>query len=61
MSENKGMIKTLYQEKAYPDPKTLPPQPSWRQPRPLLNLSDLIPKQYVSLVARIVFLKTTER
>ncbi len=55
------MLKTLYQEKEYPDPKTLPPQPSWQQPRPLLNLSDLIPKQYVSVIARIVFLKTTER
>ena len=61
MSENKGMLKPLYQEKKYPDPQTLPPQPSWQQPIPLLTLSELIPKQYVSAVARIVFLKTTER
>jgi hypothetical protein len=61
MSENKGVLKTHYQQKEYPDPKTLPPQPSWKQPRPLLNLSDLIPKQYVSTTGRIVFLKTTER
>jgi len=55
------MLKTLYQEKEYPDPKTLPPQPSWQQPRPLLNLSELIPKQYISTTGRVVFLKTTER
>jgi hypothetical protein len=61
MSENNSMLKTLYQEKKYPDPKTLPPQPSWQQPIPLLTLSELIPKQYTSIVARIVFLRTTER
>ena len=61
MSENRGILKTHYQEKEYPDPKTLPPQPSWQQPRPLLTLSDLIPKQYVSATARIGYLKTTER
>jgi hypothetical protein len=61
MSENRGMLKTLYKEKEYPDPRTLPPQPSWQQPRPLLTLSDLIPKQYISTTARIVYLKTTER
>ncbi|MGB7956388.1 MAG: hypothetical protein WCF23_20640 [Candidatus Nitrosopolaris sp.] len=61
MSENRGMLKTLSQEREYPDPRTLPPQPSWQQPRPLLTLSELIPKQYVSTTARIVFLKTTER
>jgi hypothetical protein len=61
MSENNSMLKTLYQEKKYPDPQTLPPQPSWQQPIPLLTLSELIPKQYTSIVARIVFLRTTER
>ncbi len=61
LSEKRGILKTLYQEKVYPDPRTLPPQPSWQQPRPLLTLSDLIPKQYVSTTARIVYLKTTER
>ena len=61
MSENRGILKTLYQQKEYPDPRTLPPQPSWQHPRPLLTLSDLIPKQYISTTARIVFLKTTER
>ncbi len=40
MSENRGMLKTLYQQKEYPDPRTLPPQPSWQQPRPPLTLSD---------------------
>jgi hypothetical protein len=61
MSENRGMLKTLYKVKEYPDPKTLTPQPSWQQPRPLLTLSDLIPKQYITTTGRIVFLKTIER
>src|SRR5690348_606991 len=61
MSENNSILKTLYQEKKYPDPQTLPPQPSWQQPIPLLTLSELIPKQYTSIVARVVFLKTSER
>jgi hypothetical protein len=54
MSENRGILKTLYQEKQYPDPKTLPPQPSWQQPRPLLTLSELIPRKYVSTTGRII-------
>jgi hypothetical protein len=57
MSENRAMLRTLFQEKEYPDPITLPPQPSWQQPRPLLTLSELIPKKYVSTTGRIVFLK----
>jgi len=48
------------QEKNYPDPQSLPVQPSWQQPRPHLTLSELIPAKYVSATARIVYLKTTE-
>jgi len=52
---------TIQREKEYPDPRTLPVQPSWQHPRPQLTLSDLIPGQYVSVTARVVHLKTVER
>ena len=52
---------TIQYEKEFPDPRTLPVQPSWQQPRPQLTLSDLIPGQYVSVTARVVHLKTVER
>ncbi|HYA82782.1 MAG TPA: hypothetical protein VEH06_04945 [Candidatus Bathyarchaeia archaeon] len=48
-------------KKEFPDPRTLPAQPSWQQPRPQLTLSDLIPGQYVSTTARIAYVKTSER
>jgi hypothetical protein len=48
-------------KREYPDPRTLPAQPSWQQPRPELTLSELIPGQYVSTTARISYLKTSER
>ena len=54
----KNDLKTIQD---YPDPRTLPAQPSWQQPLPHLTLSDLIPGKYVSLTARVVFLKTTQR
>jgi len=57
----KNDLKIISQEKEYPDPRTLPAQPSWQQPLPHLTLSDLIPGKYVSLTARVVFLKTTQR
>jgi hypothetical protein len=60
-SEKGAISKTLFQEKEFPDPRTLPAQPSWQQPRPQLTLSELTPGQYVSVTARIVYLKTTER
>jgi hypothetical protein len=43
------------------DPRTLPTQPSWQQPRPQLVLSELIPGKYVVTTARIAYLKTSER
>ena len=51
----------LLLKREYPDPRTLPAQPSWQQPRPQLTLSELIPGQYVSTTARIAYVKTTER
>jgi len=52
---------TIQYEKEFPDPRTLPSQPSWQKPRPQLTLADLIPGQYVSATARVVHLKTSER
>jgi hypothetical protein len=57
----KGILRTIPQEREYPDPRTLPAQPSWQQPRPQLTLSELIPGKYVAVTARIVYLKTAER
>ncbi|MFZ0225112.1 MAG: hypothetical protein WAM42_25795 [Candidatus Nitrosopolaris sp.] len=52
---------TTVQQREYPDPRTLPAQPSWQQPRPQLTLSELIPGKYVSATARIAYLQTSER
>jgi hypothetical protein len=48
-------------KREYPDPRMLPAQPSWQQPRPQLTLSELIPGQYVSTTTRISYVKTSER
>jgi len=61
MNAKSEVTKTIQYEKEYPDPRTLPAQPSWQQPRPQLTLSDLIPGEYVSATARVVHLKTSER
>jgi hypothetical protein len=61
-SDNRrGILRTIPQERKYPDPRTLPAHPSWQQPRPQLTLSELIPGKYVAATARIVYLKTSER
>src|SRR5438128_9083116 len=57
----RGLLKTIPQEREYPDTRALPTQPSWQQPRPQLPLSELIPGKYVAVTARIVYLKTSER
>jgi hypothetical protein len=57
---SRGILRTIPQEREYPDPRTLPAQPSWQQPRPQLTLSELIPGKYVGATA-IVYLKTSER
>src|SRR6476469_8988996 len=51
----------LYQEKDYPDPRSLPRPPSTYEPKPQVALADLMAKSYVKIVARAVYLKTTER
>jgi len=63
MSTTRGDNRTgvMSVKKEYPDPRTLPAQPSWQQPRPQVTLSELIPGQYVSTIARIAYVKTSER
>ena len=51
----------LYQEKDYPDPRSLPRPPSTHEPKPQLTLADLNAKSYVTITARAVYPKTTER
>ena len=50
-------------KREYPDPRTLPAQPSWQQQtRPqLLILSELTPGQYISATARVAYVRTSER
>ena len=57
---SRGILRTI-QEREYPNPRTLPAQPSWQEPRPHLTLSELIPGKYVAVTARIVYVKTSER
>jgi hypothetical protein len=47
MSSTRGDNRTgvLSVKKKYPDPRTLPAQPSWQQSRPQLTLSELTPGQ----------------
>jgi len=48
-------------KREYPDPRTLPAQPSWHQTRPQLVLSELTPGHYISTTARIAYVRTSER
>jgi hypothetical protein len=48
-------------KREYPDPRTLPAQPSWQQRRPQLILSESTPGQYISTTARIAYVRTSER
>ena len=61
IDNRRRMLRTIPQEREYPDPQTLPVTPSWQQPRPQLTLSELIPGKYVATTARIVYLKTSDR
>ena len=63
MSETRSDNRTgvLSVKKEYPDPRTLPAQPSRQQARPQLTLSELIPGQYISTTARIAYVRTSER
>src|ERR687888_809941 len=63
-SEERLTIIPRERDRDYPDPQTLPiPPPSSKQtrPPPQVTLSELIPGQYVSTTARVVYLKTIER
>ena len=57
------ILRTIPQERDYPDPRTIPapPAPSYQQPIPLVTLSELIPGKYVSTTARIVYIKAVEK
>lgn len=46
---------------SYPDPRTLPAAPSFREPIPSVTLSELEPGKYISTLARIVYLRTVEK
>jgi hypothetical protein len=61
MSTSDNRTGVVSVKKEYPDPRTLPAQPSWQQPRPQLTLSELIPGQYVLTTARIAYVKTSGR
>jgi hypothetical protein len=57
-----NILRIIPQEKDYPlDPHTIPVPPSSQQPRPQVTLSELIPGNYVSTTARVVYLKTIQR
>jgi hypothetical protein len=45
----------------YPDPRSLPKPPSFQETIPSVTLSQLEPGKYVSIQARIVYLKTVEK
>ena len=61
-SEERLTIIPRERDRDYPDPQTLPipppPSSSQQKARPQVTLSELIPGQYVSTTARVVYLKT---
>jgi hypothetical protein len=58
-SDSRMGVLTVKRE--YPDPRALPAQPSWQQPRPQFTISELTSGQYVSTTARIAYVRTSER
>src|SRR5919198_6567532 len=63
-SEERLTIIPRERDRDYPDPETLPippPSSSKQKTRPQVTLSELIPGQYVSTTARIIYIKTIER
>jgi len=46
---------------SYPDPRSLPKPPSFQETIPSVTLSELEPGKYISIQARIVYLKTVEK
>jgi hypothetical protein len=61
MSASDNRTGVVSVKKEYPDPRSLPAQPSWQQAQPQVTLSELMPGQYVSTTARIAYVKTSER
>src|SRR6185369_4777338 len=55
------ILRTIPQERDYPDLQTLPVPPSSQQPRPQITLCELIAGKYVSTTAIVVYLKTSQR
>jgi hypothetical protein len=51
----------LYQVKEYPYPQSIPRPPSTYEPKSQVALADLTAKSYVKIMARAVYLKTSER
>jgi hypothetical protein len=51
----------LYQVKEYPNPQSIPRPPPTYEPKSQVALADLTAKSYVKIVARAVYLKTSER
>ena len=51
----------IYQERDYPNPQSIPRPPSTYEPKSQVALADLTAKSYVTITARAVYLKTTER
>ncbi len=45
----------------YPDPRSLPTPPALREPIPTVTLSELEPGKYMSMVARVVYIRTGVR
>jgi hypothetical protein len=55
------LLQTIPYEREYPDPRTLPSPPPSPELRPQLTLSEVTAGKYVSVTARVVFLRTLER
>jgi hypothetical protein len=55
------LLQTILYEREYPDPRTLPSPPPSPEPRLQLTLSEVTARKYVSITARVVFLRTLER
>ena len=61
MDETSKSTSVILDRDYYPDPHSLPKPPSFQETIPTVTLSELEPGKYVSVQARIVYLKTVER
>jgi hypothetical protein len=55
------LLQTIPYEREYPDPRTLRSPPPSAELRPQLTLSEITAGKYVSVTARVVFLRTLEK